>query len=422
MSLKEQAAFHDASACFSEEEWKLLQEWQKDLYRSVMKEIHQALISLGPLIASTVCSLKSKEKAELCLVDTTCAERKQVTLRCPSDPMGGHGDLLNVASEEALYRCNPHDSEGVERNDCLQAGFPFPNSDLLLRREEGASVYMGHVRGEAGESSIDPSAEYEVLSFRIKDEAEPYCTDPHDRKTIASISCHAGNAPMKRQHKERHPVKSTGKATLDRFLPGRIKARMVQGYEKGQPSGSQLWPDVKLELCGENTTARESCFSGPAPLGYPQEIPKLQGTFNECDVNPHNVKPFKGPQNIQKTLSPYSCLECKKTFGKKKYLTEHKRTHMAVRPFSCTECEKSFRRKYSLLVHKRTHTGERPYHCTLCGKNFTQKGALNRHKRAHIGERPYHCTQCKKSFSQNGILITHMRTHNHPRNKCLSQV
>ncbi|XP_029437698.1 zinc finger protein 334-like isoform X4 [Rhinatrema bivittatum] len=44
--------FHDVTACFSEKQWQLLEEWQKQLYRSAMKEIHGTLISLGYMIVN----------------------------------------------------------------------------------------------------------------------------------------------------------------------------------------------------------------------------------------------------------------------------------------------------------------------------------------------------------------------------------
>ncbi|XP_069098868.1 uncharacterized protein [Pleurodeles waltl] len=53
---------HDFSAQLSGEEWTLLQDWQKDLYRNVMKEIHQAMISLGYKIHGTLLQMNGGEK------------------------------------------------------------------------------------------------------------------------------------------------------------------------------------------------------------------------------------------------------------------------------------------------------------------------------------------------------------------------
>lgn len=40
-------AFNDASFNFEEEEWKSLNEWQKELYRHIMKGNYDAVVSMG---------------------------------------------------------------------------------------------------------------------------------------------------------------------------------------------------------------------------------------------------------------------------------------------------------------------------------------------------------------------------------------
>ncbi|XP_063297987.1 uncharacterized protein LOC134586414 [Pelobates fuscus] len=56
--------FHDVAACFSAEEWGLLEEWQKELYKNVMRDIHEALQAMGYAIMNSDVLLKIKEDDE----------------------------------------------------------------------------------------------------------------------------------------------------------------------------------------------------------------------------------------------------------------------------------------------------------------------------------------------------------------------
>ncbi|KAJ1159519.1 hypothetical protein NDU88_000026, partial [Pleurodeles waltl] len=93
--------FQDVTACFSEVEWKLLHEWQKELYRNVMKDIHQALVALGPLIASSIFALRAEEK------EPALGNRDSLTLHRVhhfSSDSNFHSDLsVGISQEKSQY-------------------------------------------------------------------------------------------------------------------------------------------------------------------------------------------------------------------------------------------------------------------------------------------------------------------------------
>ncbi|XP_069086016.1 zinc finger protein 419-like [Pleurodeles waltl] len=407
-----EVAFQDASAYFSQEEWKLLHEWQKVLYRNVMKEIHQALLSLGPLIATTVCSLREKEKEDLWAMDE---QRPTKRHRIPSDEAEDH-DVLYRTNREELPQLDSNKGSQRRQRPRPRAGFPNENN-IRLKKEETVPIFIDHLGAEIEESSIQPNSGYELVSLHIKKEDGTYCLEPQDCEQAESTAHSKGDKAQKTKHNEADIVRTTKKAIPRKASPASAKVKIVDSYEKEMQPGGSLWSEANQELEMEESPECERDFSDPTDLAFHPGIPEVQRseTYNDGSSMCH-ANLFACLSSIQTNVNLFSCTECEKIFSKEEDLIGHKRIHMGMRPYQCTECNKSFRRKDTLFVHKRTHTGERPYHCAVCEKSFNQVGALNRHQRTHLGYRPYQCHQCEKSFSQNGTLIAHQKTHKYPKN------
>ncbi|XP_030050532.1 gastrula zinc finger protein XlCGF26.1-like, partial [Microcaecilia unicolor] len=116
-------------------------------------------------------------------------------------------------------------------------------------------------------------------------------------------------------------------------------------------------------------------------------------------------------QRIHVAVKQYTCPECGKGFRQKADLTIHKKIHSRVKPFTCSKCGKSFGCNVNLKVHQRIHTGEKPFACTECGKSFGQKVNLTVHQRIHTGVKLFTCSQCGKRFTGKTSLIVHQRIH-----------
>ncbi|XP_069463725.1 zinc finger protein 124-like isoform X7 [Ambystoma mexicanum] len=171
--------FDDIAACFSEEEWKLLHQWQKELYQTLMNEIHQSLISLGPLIAASVFSLKPTEKEVACHMNS---ERRYYNNYSPSDPVSNSSVQFNDRRKKSQEK-NP-DADRRRSNDVLGTGLPTFTSDTILSTtaelEDNFMNYQGLKEGNCrNHQSSEPVDTQSLLitqgvSLNIKNEGEVY--------------------------------------------------------------------------------------------------------------------------------------------------------------------------------------------------------------------------------------------------------
>uniref|UniRef100_A0A8C5MHL0 Uncharacterized protein n=1 Tax=Leptobrachium leishanense TaxID=445787 RepID=A0A8C5MHL0_9ANUR len=358
--------FNDVAVYFSLQQWVQMEDWQRKLYRNVMKEIHGALTALGYEIANPGTLVKIQQSEEPFYSSNEVEEEDM-----SSDVWGSHS-----LKEENMKSC--------ERASEL----PLVKPDILLR------VKMEEVNNEQACQTAAPKVEDEEdsnsavfdpeLSLWIKQEEEP----PSEEREI----------PPLEEEEEEEPMSSpSNKITLDEqnvlSMPG---------------AQSQPIPDVVVGslLCYfEKEKEKVSRSSFPSVHRLP-DMPSAHW-------GPPVTAGAKPRRPVANAVMPkqYKCAHCEKSFLRSTQLKEHLRTHTGERPYQCLKCPKSFSRSTQLRDHQRTHTGERPYMCNQCGKSFTHSSNLIHHRRTHTGERPYKCSLCPKSFSQNSDLNRHQRTH-----------
>ncbi|XP_069464095.1 zinc finger protein 124 isoform X4 [Ambystoma mexicanum] len=458
-------SFRDVAACFSEEEWSLLHVWQKELYRTVMNEIHQALISLGPLIASSIFSLKANENEDLCPmkhqssvarhgidktgepvfnVDSGMRTEEEFESRLVEN-CGTKDDSCTDPSSEHVYETpvllrikeevEPYSMihEDVERGESIRSPtrFPYLNSELVKSFEE-------HHTAEEGESSSSPHSGLPVIksvaAIVIKEEQEICSVDELDL-TRSTSHPNLGDGNMNRNIKNGDSVKYTERTSC-KSLSGTTKVLLMSKKERN--SKGCPWSERSEDLQGENTTEFESDFAysphhssyqlppyreisdeyrvchgsldNPKLLAYQQNSRTNMSAENDQNLSPC-LDPFR-PQTVHNDYRPYKCFKCEKSFSRKGTLSRHLKTHSGDKPYKCTECPKRFSRKGDLIIHQRKHTGERPFQCTLCKKGFNQKRSLTSHQRTHLAvlppsEIPF--SACGSSYPHNVAISRNER-------------
>ncbi|XP_069056559.1 zinc finger protein 282-like isoform X3 [Pleurodeles waltl] len=167
--------FRDVAAYFSEDEWKLLREWQKELYRNVMKEIHQALTSLGYQIANPDILLRINKGDESVIWDPQ-DEAKGADNDDPSTscfPVINPDILLRIKQEEEEDFRGWHDSGNTKTNTVPSTGLRFFNKDNYLKmRQPSDVIFPDQPDSEEEEEEEKCTSPNSGVPFTIKEEEE----------------------------------------------------------------------------------------------------------------------------------------------------------------------------------------------------------------------------------------------------------
>ncbi|XP_029451744.1 gastrula zinc finger protein XlCGF26.1-like isoform X2 [Rhinatrema bivittatum] len=427
--------FSDVAAYFLEVEWDVLGEWQKNLYKKVIKEIHGILISRGYSIVNPDVIFKIKKEDEKYSTQHYEWERKEnLNDHTLSLPIVTSVFSLTVKQEEDLPFMNHAESETAEEIHPPITGSPSVKPDILIRfKQEGVRIRTPVFEDRGNLTITGPCEELHKADdgFRNNSKRQKMCEghQKEERKHRDSSSdypdtsadCEGGISRVtlptvkdKAQKAKKLNVCPEQERSSNHY-PNLVQTQRLD-EEDSLFKSADTWENLitnshftdyqEMIVCGNMFTENSShtCI----PQYHRKEKKCACPESDKTLTRKSNLPAYK---KIHKQDQPFKCTDSKKRFTCRAQFTVHQKFHKEQELFTCSECDKSFKQKSGLRSHKKTHTGEKPFKCTECDKCFSQKGHLQQHELVHTQEKPFKCSECEKCFSRKGHLQQHEMTH-----------
>ncbi|XP_029443657.1 zinc finger protein 664-like [Rhinatrema bivittatum] len=351
-SVQVPVTFEDVAVCFSQEEWKGLEEWQKELYKEVMKENYQTLSSLGTgSLTITPEIISHIERGEEPYIRDE-----------PGSEEGGTGKSSCSEINESKRRHKETHPEDLTKN-----------------------LKMAKTVSEKDVVDTCPCCDWEKNCWNP--------CKPEERL----------RTPAEESAKKMNPCEQT-----TQHLRQETGLRPFSCSDCANKEILKLLQKIHTFPCSECN----KIFIYPSELKMHQKIHSERKQFSFPDYDSFNWKvKLKKHERVDSGKKPFTCSECNRRFSWKSNLKKHERIHTGEKPFICTECDKSFSRKSNLKSHEKIHTGEKPFTCTECDRSFSWKSSLKMHEMIHTREKPFTCSECNKSFSRKSDLKSHEKIH-----------
>ncbi|CAN2388184.1 hypothetical protein PRIEUP_LOCUS14910 [Pristimantis euphronides] len=205
MAVQGPITFQDVVASFAEEQWMYLEDWQKEIYKTVIKEIHEAIMSLGYTIINPniVFSIKKQHESLTRAGNRSIGnmagirDLPDILLNIKNEPsresreaLCAMGKILNVAQPAACSSVNVSEANAMHR-PTLTSFPPKKSCTFPIKTEEDVYSIDAYNIAEGDKQSC-PSEGDDLIKHESEEETDPedyYATIIKEESDPVSDDC-----------------------------------------------------------------------------------------------------------------------------------------------------------------------------------------------------------------------------------------
>ncbi|XP_030060917.1 oocyte zinc finger protein XlCOF6-like [Microcaecilia unicolor] len=442
--------FRNVAAYFLEVEWNILGEWQKELYKKVIKEIHGILMSRGYSIVNPDVIFKiKKEDGKYFAQDCELKGKENLNDPTKSLPIVTSVFSLSVKQEEDLPFVDHPESETSEQTHPSVTSSHNIKPDILIQFEQegfGTEPPGSEERGnlttrvtceelhEEDNQGCPADPTVEILKMEevpVIDQLEGEEEDADTKNglpvvtSVFSLSIKQEEDLPIMDHPESRTSEETHPLTDDGIRNNTKRIRMCDGQQKEElkhKDPSKDSPDLSADCEGGISNTVQTKVKAGAQKS--ERSKRQERNCNYCSkfVEPGGLKDerhFKSADTWETFTTDSNFVEHHiSRLGTEVH--DHQGIHKTnpseysgayEKQFKNFESDKCFSQKCGLHQHKINYLGDKVFKCSECDKRFRQKKNLQLHKMDHTGDLLFKCTKYDKCFSQKSNLQRHEVTH-----------